>query len=88
MNKKLLESDADQTVEGSNAGLKSTSSVFLKFRIATINRRMWCDLSTRNFVKKSETQEDDEGAINLKEERQVEQKVTHDEYDGSKNEEE
>ncbi|MFS7974048.1 hypothetical protein Hanom_Chr09g00863861 [Helianthus anomalus] len=53
MNKKLLERDADQTVEGSNAGLKSTSSVFLKFRMgftATINRRMWCDLSTRDFV--------------------------------------
>ncbi|KAF5760795.1 hypothetical protein HanXRQr2_Chr16g0757601 [Helianthus annuus] len=49
MNKKLLECDADQIVEESNAGLKSTSLVFLKFRmkfIAAINRRMWCDLST------------------------------------------
>ncbi|MFS7937534.1 hypothetical protein Hanom_Chr05g00428761 [Helianthus anomalus] len=50
MNKKLLECDADQIVEESNPGLKSTSLVFLKFRmefIAAINRRMWCDLSTR-----------------------------------------
>ncbi|KAF5789657.1 hypothetical protein HanXRQr2_Chr09g0373851 [Helianthus annuus] len=53
MNKKRLEHDADQTVEGSNAGLKSTSSVLLKFRMgftATINQRMWCDLITRDFV--------------------------------------
>ncbi|MFS7967345.1 hypothetical protein Hanom_Chr09g00784731 [Helianthus anomalus] len=53
MNKKLLERDADQTVEGSNAHLKSTSSVFLKFCMgltATINQRMWCDLIIRDFV--------------------------------------